>query len=1126
MQTALSALPRLAPTLGGASTVAPRSDSNQDLFLGGAGALPGLFGDPRQIVFDSAGKFYTLEGPNSQTDLSRKTTRGNARLQAFSDLGAPLKQWSLKNVVGAGAASNPFDLAVTGSGPMIKLWVSFPNVNCVVRLDPTGNRLKIGFDSDTTLPGGVGALTTWRDADGSEKIALIARGTAQTPATRIYLLNLNGTQNATLTLSQGATDVRSLDSLGNDGDFYLRTPSEILRFDSSGALLETLPFAAYDLALDPANGALVMLSRNFLVRVAPPQNGQRVDVKRREARLSGVEYWNPASSPCRLAYAPDGRLWAMPLAVRNSTAYSITRPRPFVMRVKPEFAALNGVVATPYKVESLDVSLLASAPYNVSYDPSAPFGFTVRVASSTTDVRSVRVAWKAVTDAGAILASGEMPTTPLLPQGALNLDSSFTPGRYGAFSLQARVYDAAFATDTTLYDHSYNGEPDGETAGGSGSGALLKSVALHGGVALDTREMADYTALPVLETSGVWKPTTLMNQGDPAKAVWSGLPLVRLYAGQSESARNTLAQQIARCREVGARFWVQFTNESQLSPAVIEANVSRFKDVVTYWEVVNEPTNRMKATTYLNTYLKPVYTQIKALAPNAKVLAPNMVSMDISQTREFLQAGGAAYFDVWSQHDYEAHETVERGFWQREIASIKALLDEFGAGDKPIWQTERAIGGLRNGVYQGRKQASNCLLHRDIWDEAGTPNTRNWHFYLQDHGYDAIPSYLWSAYGPHAAAFALRVREANLGGARFVANLDFGATGNTLFHGLVHRRRDGAIRVTLRTLGLGARKVAFAATGAAQMKVCDAWGNETTAAAAGAALWLELSPLPIYLHLPPGATLAPQPLDLGLNLVGAMVENTSDSRGRHRQTLQSGAGVTWSGTRGTQAPFGKPLKVPAAPDARLFNASVESFHSTDLPYPYEGRSSGSAIWMGNIPAAPDAPASDFHTRFQFPQTLTWEFPTLLTVGHLILRGVEADNQFAALLDFNVEAYVDDAWQVVARQRSTLAPSDAVRLKKQGPDDATSAFDYGEAIYNFWLSWPALKAHALRLRVLRTTFGQTSDGVAAAAMWRQWRASKPPRLMLSEIEMYGGSASPPPASPRSTSKRIAMRLFRR
>lgn len=1121
MQTALSALPRLAPTSGGASTVAVRSDYSQDLFLGGAGALPGQFGDPRQLVFDSVGLLYTLEGSNSQTDLSGKTTLGNARVQSFSALGVPQKQWSLKNIVGAGALSDPFDLAVTGSGASLKLWVSFPAARCIVRIDTFGNRLKIGFPAGYALPGGAGALTAWKDAQGSEKLALIGRGTAPSPASQIILLNLDGTQNAIVTLSQGATDVRSVDSRGNGGDFHIRTPTQILRFGASGALLETLPFTAYDLALDPQSGALTMLCGSQLTRVPAPVNGRRGEVVRREARVSGSEFWNPSNSLCRLAYAPNGRLWAMPLAVRTTTAFIASRPRPFVMRVTPQFANLTRGNTTPYKTEFLSVSLSTSQPYSVSYQPSASFPFAVSVKAGTKDVKNVRVAWKAVTDAGVILSSGTSPVTALAVNVAANFEWSFTPGRFGAFSIQARVYDADFATDETLYNHSYNGPPDGEV----GDSALLKSLAIHGGVALDTRESADYAALPVLETSGLWQVKAGVTQGDPAKAMWCGLPLVRLYAGKTEADRNALQAQIQRCQEVGAQFWVQFTGDAELLPTVIEANVSRFKEVVTYWEIFNEP-NVMPPAFYLDKFLKPAYAQIKALQPQAKVMAPNLVEINQVWLREFLRLGGANFLDVWSQHDYEGHETIERGFWKREIASLKALLNEFGASNKPIWQTERAITAIRFGCYAGLKQAANCLLHRDTWDEAGMPNTRNWHFYIQSHGYSSIPSYLWGGYGPHAAAFALRVREANLGGATFARNLDFGATGNTLFHGLVHTRADGSQRVTLRTLGLSERGVSFGLSGASSLTVCDAWGNETQIDVQGPTVSLPLSPMPIYLHLPVGATLTALPLDLGLNLSGAMVANTLDSSGRHKESLKTGASVTWSGTRGAQTLWGLTKTVPVAADSRLFNASVESHHGTNQSYPFEGRTDGSVLWMGNIPAAPNAPATGFHTQFQFPQTLTWEFPAPLTVGNLILRGVEADNQFAALLDFDVQAFVDGAWQTVSQQRSPLSPSDAVRLKNQGPADATSAFDYGHSVYNFWLSWPPVTAHAMRLKVLRTSFGLTSDATAAQAWWRQWSGGEPPRLMLSEIEMYAGQASLPPASPRSTSKRIAMRLFRR
>src|SRR5690606_10382647 len=118
------------------------------------------------------------------------------------------------------------------------------------------------------------------------------------------------------------------------------------------------------------------------------------------------------------------------------------------------------------------------------------------------------------------------------------------------------------------------------------------------------------------------------------------------------------------------------------------------KGQVKYWEIWNEPNFSISPENYVNV-LKQDYQIIKSIDPAAVVLAPALVSMDLNWHRRFYQAGGAAYFDALSMHDYEGNEAIDPGHWRWKVGELRELMAEFGDADKDIWQTERAIGGVR-----------------------------------------------------------------------------------------------------------------------------------------------------------------------------------------------------------------------------------------------------------------------------------------------------------------------------------------------------------------------------------------------------------------------------------------------
>ncbi len=157
---------------------------------------------------------------------------------------------------------------------------------------------------------------------------------------------------------------------------------------------------------------------------------------------------------------------------------------------------------------------------------------------------------------------------------------------------------------------------------------------------------------------------------------------------------------------------------------------------------------------------------------------------------------------------------------------MRQIMAAHGDGSKPIWQTERAISGVRGFDFQGLVQAIRCTLHRDLLQTLDVPPEHNFHYYLNQGGYSSVPSYLWSANGPQPAALALRTRHGLTGamGRSYAGALDFGPTGNTLLMGLRYTGKDGQTLI-LRNLGSRPIPLDFGVKGFNTVELADAWGN-------------------------------------------------------------------------------------------------------------------------------------------------------------------------------------------------------------------------------------------------------------------------------------------------------------
>ncbi|RYG56281.1 hypothetical protein EON80_29540, partial [bacterium] len=308
-------------------------------------------------------------------------------------------------------------------------------------------------------------------------------------------------------------------------------------------------------------------------------------------------------------------------------------------------------------------------------------------------------------------------------------------------------------------------------------------------------------------------------------------------------------------------------NKANFTPQNLRPVLERLKGQVKYVELFNEPNFSYSPAAYVAA-AKPVYAMIKEVDPNFRVLGPAVCGISLSWHEAFFKAGGGETYDEFSCHDYEGNESITPEHWVWKFGQLHAMMKRYGVDNRPIWQSERAITGMRAGTFLPDAQAIRVSLHVDLLQTLGVPPERNLHYYLNRGGYAKVPSYLWSdPQGPFPGALALRTRYSLTKGLNYAGTLNFGETGNQLFMGLRYKATNGAdALLSLRNMGDLDQKAEFKVTGSPQLQLTDSWGNTSTATASASKVVLTLGQLPIFVRLAPGQKIEPLPIDLGRNI--------------------------------------------------------------------------------------------------------------------------------------------------------------------------------------------------------------------------------------------------------------------
>ena len=997
-----------------------------DLAFGGPGTEAGKFQVLSDIIFDPKGVLYALEGVrwNNQT----KQMIGNPRVQKFDRAGKVIGSIDLKTVPGiewkedqqrrdlsvlpsriaADSAGNVF-VTVPGAGKVLQ-WdaagtfvraIDIPNARAITLVGSGANERIAVVPSQNAV---VNGKWTWLDGD------------------KIIILNAAGIAEKTIALPQAYLDVQDV-AADKAGNFYLKAePNAIFKISPDGKLLRTFggnpttrnpdgSEVIHTVAVDSKNNVYSFTWGNPSLLTRFDADGKTVT--QREGQFKWGDPWGTHSGYTPLAIDPEDRVWTASTVMQDPSGvhFKTYRAVPAIVRTRTDYFSVpaNAVRQTPLRMLGFKADVKSGLPSNVSYEPNKPVPMEFSVAAANRNVSSATANWRAFDAFKNEVAKGTF-TLPLENGKAATAAFSWTPPRYGAYLVQVQMTS-----------------PDGE----------LGALGEHVGV---TPRFANMVS-DVSGFKGGWE--------DAQRQMWSGLPNMRIHPGFSKDDKpeqraakmEALEGHIAHAEEAGATFLVQIVdNQKNFNPDDVRAIMERFKGRIKYVEVCNEPNFSGGIEDYFKIH-KAAYDVIKAVDPNTKVMGPATVNIDLNWLKRLYELGFKDVSDIVAVHDYEGHESIDPVHWKWKFGEARKIMAQFGDANKPIWQTERAISGVRGNNYQGLVQAIRMSLHRDLLETLGIPSQHNNHYYLNQGGYSSVPTYVWSAQGPQPGALVMRTRHAltTALNRKYAGQIDFGPTGNTLLMGVRYAGATGET-VVLRNLGAPQGTVEFGAKGATALNVTDSWGNVSAVPVRNGKASLEIGQLPIYVQLAAGQSLDAPDMDFGRNLA-PRAEFVYSSTTKSTMNL-------------------------------LNNGVIETYNAGNP----NGDTNGAKIWQGDLPS----PGQNLEMRFARPTP----------VNKIVVRTPRADNGFTTLLDYDIQAWDGAAWKTVAEVRR--------------PMPATEPAVTADATHAIWMDDTSVFAHTfapVTTDRLRLVARETTRGFLPDDRSRAWANQIPQKLMLREVEIY-------------------------
>ena len=180
-----------------------------------------------------------------------------------------------------------------------------------------------------------------------------------------------------------------------------------------------------------------------------------------------------------------------------------------------------------------------------------------------------------------------------------------------------------------------------------------------------------------------------------------GITAVPTLYGISAGVQDSVGLQVPwqACQTPGCGWHF---SDSVVTKDYVTTLINRYKTGTKYWEVSNEMDTKTRypaglPTPIFSDFLKMNYRWIKEIDNEAQVLLPGLVGTygfpldEYTWLKDLLELGGGEAFDIMNYHDYNSWWTLPVHF-----DSVKAILERYGYGEKPIWVTESSVSSDPN----------------------------------------------------------------------------------------------------------------------------------------------------------------------------------------------------------------------------------------------------------------------------------------------------------------------------------------------------------------------------------------------------------------------------------------------
>ena len=121
--------------------------------------------------------------------------------------------------------------------------------------------------------------------------------------------------------------------------------------------------------------------------------------------------------------------------------------------------------------------------------------------------------------------------------------------------------------------------------------------------------------------------------------------------------------------------------------------------------------------------LQAAYEVVKSVDPEIRVAFTGTAGVPLGYIRKVFEAGAAKSFDIMNVHPY-SHPAQPEGAMDVQTEKLRALMTEFGCGDKPIWFSE--IGWPTHSV----KVLFSSIIQAGL--KTARPEQKTWNVVLAD----------------------------------------------------------------------------------------------------------------------------------------------------------------------------------------------------------------------------------------------------------------------------------------------------------------------------------------------------------------------------------------------------------